>query len=206
MEITYREIFGAITMLQSFFIYIPYIYATAKGRLRPHPITWVIACLSGGSSGLILLFNGAGAGAWGNLLTVFFTLILSFVAFFNYRKSSKISRHDVVLLCLAILALVLWLLSRNLAVISVVLLSASSVFGIFPTLMKTWKNPRSESLYTWIMFLFQAIFGLIATANFDFVNTFRRFVMVAINSTVIAAMFYCRHKIKPSDGPILINS
>jgi len=202
MKITFREIFGIIIVVQSFLIYIPYIYQTIKGKLRPQPITWVIACLSGGSIGLILMFNHAGPGAWGYLFTAFFTLILSVVAFSTYYKSTKISRSDIVFLGLAILSLALWLLSRDLAVISVILLSISSIFGAVPTLTKVWKSPRSESLYVWAMFLSQAVFGIIATVNLDFVNTFRRAVMIAINFATISTMIYRRRRVKPDAASI----
>jgi succinate dehydrogenase/fumarate reductase cytochrome b subunit len=151
--------------------------------------------------------NGAGAGAWGNLFTAICTFTLAIFAWKNYKKGGKVSRRDWIFLGLAVLALILWFCSRSLAAASVILLSISSIFGAVPTLAKTWKKPKSENLYTWIMFFIQGICGMVATTKFDFVNLFRRCVVISINAAVIFTMIYRRRKNATlSEDEILANS
>ncbi|MCL2451375.1 hypothetical protein FWD20_00600 [Candidatus Saccharibacteria bacterium] len=190
----FREIFGALTVVLSALVYVPLIISTIKGKLKPHPVTWFIQVLVLGTGGMILLFNGAHAGSWGYLVSTTFCLVVTILSFFNYRKSSKFSRADIVFLLLALAALVLWLLSRDLAVISVILLAAASALGFVPTITKTWRDPRSESLYTWVVFFLIVTFGIAATENFDFVNIFGRAVGAFVSVLLIFIMIFRRRK------------
>ncbi|MCL2038179.1 hypothetical protein FWG95_04250, partial [Candidatus Saccharibacteria bacterium] len=167
-----REIFGIITIVISSLIYIPMIVSTIKGKIKPHPISWAIAGLTSLISGLIFLFNDAGPGGWVPIYNAGLSFILTAVSFHFYRKSARITRQDMLFFFLAILSLILWLLSRDLAAISVVLLQVTTVLGFVPTFTKTWKHPRSESYYIWNLFNLVSIFGLAATVNLDFVNSF----------------------------------
>jgi O-antigen/teichoic acid export membrane protein len=195
MNVGWQEISGIITIVLTVLVYVPLIVSTVKGNLKPHPITWFIQTLSLGTSGFILLFNDAHAGTWALLSGAVFCLIVTIVSFKNYRKLSRFSRKDFLFLFLALSALFLWLLSRDLAIISVTLLTAASIFGFIPTFIKTWKDPRSESFYTWLLFLLIVIFGIAATAHFDFINLLQRVVGGFINSSLILIMVFRRRKI-----------
>ncbi|MCL2038189.1 hypothetical protein FWG95_04300 [Candidatus Saccharibacteria bacterium] len=191
-----------ITIVLSALIFIPLIISTIRGKLKPHPITWLVLTLSGLTNTLIMFFNDAGPGAWGVVTGVIFAFILTIVAFINYRKTSRISQLDILFFFLAIVALILWLISRDFAVISVILLTATSVFGMVPTFVKTWKEPRSESFYTWSVLVSMSIFGIAATEHFDFVNLFRRTVSIFHDGAVILIMIIRRRKV-PEDKELV---
>jgi len=190
----FREISGALTVILSVLVYAPLIAQNAKGKLKSHPVTWAIVTLSGGTNAVILWFNHAGPGAWAPLFAAVCCLVLTIVSFFSYRKTDRITRRDIFFFCLGLAALILWLISRDLAALSVVLLTIANTFGFVPTFIKTWRQPRSESLYTWIIFQLMAIFGIVATAHFDFVNLFQRIANIIINGSVIWIMIARRRK------------
>ncbi|MCL2280375.1 hypothetical protein FWC31_00590 [Candidatus Saccharibacteria bacterium] len=190
----FRDIFGVLTIVLSALGYIPVIAQTIKGKLKPHPVTWTVSTLTGGAKALILLFNKAGPGAWSPLFSTVCCLVLSIVAFFKYQKTLRITRRDILFLFLAISAVVLWLISRDLAIISVILLVASNIFGFVPTFTKTWKHPRSESLYGWTMSILGAVLGIMATVHLDFVNLFPKSVYTVLNCMMIFIIIFRRRK------------
>ncbi len=196
----FREISGILTLVLVALIHVPLIISTVKGKLHPHPVTWFVMSLSKGISGVILLFNDAGPGAWGLMFGATCSMVVAILSFVKYRKFSRFSRNDVIFLCLALISLILWLFSQDLAVISVILLTVSSVLGFVPTFTKTWKRPRSESLYTWSLFLLLAILGMIATANWDFVNIFQRAVGAVTDVSLIFVMIFRRRRIPAKEG------
>ena len=197
-----REISGALTVVLTALVYVPLIISTARGRLKPHPVTWAVVALSTGANSVILLFNDAGPGVWGQASATVCNLVLAVVSFVSYRRLSRITRRDVVFFLLAITALVLWLISRNLAAISVVLLTVSSVLGFVPTFTKTWDEPRSESFYTWSLLSLMAVFGVIATTSPNFVNLFQRTSNIFLNTSLLMIMVVRRRKPSPNNpGP-----
>jgi len=195
---SFREISGVLTVIMSTLVFVPLLISTAHSKLKPHPITWAIASLTSGVSALIFVCNNAGAGAWAPISQTILSTALTIVSFHYYRKSSRITRQDMFFFFLAIMALILWLLSRDLAAVSVVLLQVATVLGFVPTFTKTWKRPRSESYYTYTIFLLMNVFGILATVNLDFVNLFNRVANLPLNSSMILIMVFRRRKI-PED-------
>ncbi len=190
----FREFFGILTILLAALANFPLIVQNVRGKLKSHPVTWAVATLTSGIQGVILLFNDAGPGTYGPLFAAFCSLILTIVSYHNYRKSDHITRRDIIFFLLAIIALILWLISRDLAALSVILLATATALSFVPTLTKTWRQPRSESYYTWVLFLLMAFFGIAATAHWDFVNLFQRMVNVFLNIAVILIMVFQRKK------------
>lgn len=130
--------------------FVPYLVDTLRGRTRPNRATWWIWTLVGG--GLFLSYRTAGGGEslWVPLSFVVGPLVTAVVSL-RYGEGGW-SRLDRLCLGGALASLCLWGLWGS-AVAALWLNIVIDAFGAVPTIVKAWRDPDSEHLLAWLLFL-----------------------------------------------------
>lgn len=122
--------------------YIPYLRSIFGGHSRPHAFTWLVWGLQAVIVFFAQLAKSAGAGTWTTgytalFCTVIFTLALS-------RGEKKIVWLDWVTLSCAVLAIVLWIVTKD-PLLAVIFTTIAGVLGWVPTVRKSIDKPYEES-------------------------------------------------------------
>lgn len=187
-----KELFGAITIILSLVGYIPYIRDVLRGQTKPHAFSWIIWTLVTFIIGAAQLAAGSGWGAVHNLVTGLIGLIILIYALRN--KDKDIKRVDVVLFILALLSIPLWLLTKN-PTTAIVLITAIDIFAFLPTFRKTWNQPWSETLISYVLAGIKYGFALLAIGSYDFATLLYPIVLVVMNASLVTIMVVRRRKV-----------
>lgn len=130
-----------------------YAFATLKGHTKPNRVTWFLWAVIPLITLSAQLSEGVG-------LTVIFTLAISvgpllvFISSFVNRQAYwKINKFDWACGGLAILALILWALTRNALAAIILSVGADFIAGL-PTLIKSYRYPETESASAYLAGIF----------------------------------------------------
>ena len=147
-----------------------YVWDTLKGKSRPNRMTlliWAAGPFIGVAAGIV-----AGA-AWWALLPVFVAglgpLAIFLSSFVNPNAYWKLGALDYTCGALAVLALVLWAVTND-PVVAVVLSIAADALASFPTIVKSWKFPETETGFTYFVALCNVTLGLFLAPSHSFVQ------------------------------------
>ncbi len=177
-----------VAALVHFFVgSLAYVRNTLNGISQPNRMTfliWAIGPFIGVVAGL------AAGGSWA-LLPVFMSgfgpFCIFLASFANPRAYWKLGWLDYICGALAIIALVLWLITDN-PINAIIFAIAADVFALWPTLIKAWRFPKTETGRAYcIAFLNVCIGILVSTRNFSDM-AFLTYLFVA-NAALVVAIY-----------------
>lgn len=157
-------IFSIICGLSAF---IPYLLDTFKLKTKPHIYTWIIWAMTQGTATFAIFYGGGRLG--GVELAIGVVLQIAVIIFSLKYGTKDITKSDAFVLIIALLAILVWWQLKQ-PILSVVLVSAIDVFGYVPTFRKSYKDPWSETLATWILFAMSDIFAILALSKYNFLT------------------------------------
>ena len=175
-----------------------YIRDTLKGKTKPNRITWImwaVAPLIGSaaafSSGvtwatLPVLFSGLGP------LTV---VLASFV---NRQSYWKLSAFDYLCGVFAILALVLWRVTGD-PNIAIMFAIASDFAAAFPSLVKSWRHPETETALAYVLNGASNLTSFAATSEWTFASYAFPGYLVVVNAVFM--IFILRKRGRSKESP-----
>ena len=131
-------------------------------------------------------------------IKITFTIIATIIgvaAFFLYLKDTfslkygtkNITKSDTIVLIVALFAIVVWW-QLGQPLISVIMVSAIDVIGYVPSFRKSYREPWSETLISWILFSVGNIFAVLALKEYNLLTVT---YLVAITSANIALFLLC---------------
>ncbi|HYC34773.1 MAG TPA: hypothetical protein VEC13_03515 [Candidatus Paceibacterota bacterium] len=176
-----KTIFSAVAIILTFLAYIPYIRDTLMGKTTPHAYTWFTFGTATAVIFALQLSAGAGAGAW-------ITLVISLTVFFIFALSLKRGEKNITLLdttffISALIALGLWIFAKQ-PMWSAVLLAVTNALGFAPTIRKSWNNPFSETLSTYVINTTRHFVSLFALASYNVIT-----YIYPLSATIITGGF-----------------
>ncbi|MBP9832205.1 MAG: hypothetical protein KBC74_01580 [Candidatus Pacebacteria bacterium] len=185
-------IFGVVS-------YIPYIRSMVLRQTTPHPYTWLIWAITTGTAAVGGWYGGGG---YGVLLLALWSVLTFLVFLLSFKYGTKnITKGDVTLLVLALLAILVWW-QLNAPLLSILMVTAIDAFGYVPTIRKVLEEPWSESLASWLLFTVTALIGLVALAQYNFLTVVYLAMSATLNSIVIGICLFRRRAIlKPTSVP-----
>lgn len=146
---------------------IPYLIDIHKKRVKPHILSWL-------GWGLITALGGAAMVAegstWAVALLFANTVMCLLIAIYSaFRKAGVwlTGPQDIAFFVFGLIGLILWQITDVPMYALVLSIIADASFGI-PTIIKTLKDPSSETLFPWAMSVTSEIFGLLALKVFAF--------------------------------------
>jgi hypothetical protein len=189
-----KEILGAVAILLSLVGYIPYLRDVVRGKTKPHAFSWIVWTLVTFIVGFAQLSAGSGWGTVHNLVTGLVGLVILFYALRN--KDKDIKRIDMVLFTLALLSIPLWLVTDN-PVYSIILITGIDILAFTPTLRKTWYDPTSETLISYVIAGAKYCLAIGAISVYGFSTLLYPIALIAMNVTIVAIMV-ARRKTAPA--------
>ena len=152
---------GVLTVISS----IPYVRDVVVGRTtRPHRASWFIWSVLG-----VIAFASqrAGGATWSLVLTGTGTTLVVLIFLLAIPHGvGGLTRFDLVLLAVAGIGLIAWRLSSE-PTVATVLVVATDAVGVVLMLPKTWRDPSTETLATYVIGGLGAACGTVSVGALD---------------------------------------
>jgi hypothetical protein len=159
---------GALAVAMAVVAYALYVWKSLRGEARPHPLSWLIFGVLGGTGYLVQLDQAAGPGSWVTGITAVVCLLLCVMSFWRGERAFPWYEWAFLVAAAIIFLFYLWsrrpdilhtglseasraFLARHAPAISATLASIVSVIGFGPTVTKAWARPRSDSASTFLL-------------------------------------------------------
>jgi hypothetical protein len=139
-----------------------YLVPVLRGSIRPHPVSWGIWATLGIIGFVSTTVEGGGPativlGVTAALQVVVFVLAVT-------RSGVSVRLAELWPLVPAVIGMIAWLTARDplAAVIGVIV---SDACGLWPTLVKTWRDPNSEPATQWLIGGCAYLLGLLSAVD-----------------------------------------
>ncbi len=146
--IDYKIILGTTAAVAGFIQYVPYIRDILARRTKPHAFSWFVWGLPCGIVFAAQWVQGGGAGSWATGVTALLCTGIFVLSLFYGEK--EITPVDWIGFISALIALALWAATKD-PLGSVILITLADVLGFVPTIRKSVKKPRQETLSTYFI-------------------------------------------------------
>ena len=165
--------------------FFPYLRDTFSLKTKPHAYTWLIWAITQGTAVFGIWYGGGG---WGALNLTIGTLFVIVVFLFSIKYGTKnITKSDTAILVAALSAIIIWW-RLDQPLISVIMVSMIDVIGYIPSFRKSYQEPWSETLISWILFSASNIFAILALEEYNLLTVT---YLAAIMSANIALFLLC---------------
>lgn len=174
MQIIY-EYLGVIAGILAILGYVPYIISIFRGKTRPNKATWIIWTLIGGLLAFSYLVEGDKNTIWLPLGYFFGPFIVAILSFrYGYSEWTRI---DKICLVAALISIVPWLLLDD-AMATLLINVLIDAMGAIPTLIKTYREPETEDLTAWSIFLVANTIQVFAVSEWNLAATYPIYLFV----------------------------
>ena len=177
---------------------IPYLKDIHERRVRPHVLSWTGWAFTTALGGSAMFASGS---TWATAILFANTaLCVSIAGYSIVRKVGVWSTgpQDAIFFGLGILGLVLWQVLNEPVIALIFAILADLFFGL-PTIIKTYKDPSSETPFAWAMASLSGLLSLFALRNFAFSEAAYPtylFIYDSIVLLLVLKLFTRRKKIK----------
>lgn len=171
------------------FAYIPYMVETVKGKVAPHPFSWLIWAMSATAIFFLQTANGSGTGAYGTAAVALCAAAIFVLAFRSNKV--KIRPLDVISLVLALLGIVIWIFVDQPA-ISIAILLVVEVIGFVPTYLNGWRHPYKDSMTLWTVNSVRHGLGIAAIQNYNMITLINPLVWIVLCTVYLSTLAYRR--------------
>lgn len=171
--------------------HIPYLRDMFKGETKPHAYTWLIWIITLGTA-VAGLWKGNGG--WG-ILSLSVELIFVFIIFLlSFKYGTKnITKTDTLILIVALAAVLVWWQLDN-PVLAVAMAAAIDVIGYIPSWRKSYFEPWSETIFSWVGFTIANFLGIISLAEYNSL-TLTYLLSVSVANIILIAICLVRRRV-----------
>ena len=184
-----KEIFGAVAVLLAIVQAVPYVRDIFRGKTKPHLYTYLIWSIVTALAFFGQLVSGGGPGAWTTGVMAVITIGVLGLCF-KYGTEDK-TTLDKVFLIGALVAIVPWWLTKD-PMYSVVLATGIDVLAFFPTIRKTYNDPTSETLISYVSNLFRHPISILALTTYSITTVIYPAALFVVNGVLVAVMVFRR--------------
>jgi len=159
-----KLIFAIIASAITVTAYFPYFKDIFSLKTKPHVYTWLIWTITQSVALLGLIYGKAG---WGSLSLLIGTVFVFFIFLFSLKYGTRdITKFDTAILIISLLSVVVWFQVHN-YLLAVFIATATDVLGYVPSFRKSYHDPRSETVITWVLFGLANLFALLALSRYN---------------------------------------
>lgn len=190
MGVSMKELFAAAAIGFSIAGHVPYIISTWRGKIHPHPYSWIIWTIV---TLVIAAGQWAKGGGVGALPTVVTGVFGCTIFLLSLRHGFKhVHRIDHLFLAAALLAIVPWIYTKD-PTLSVVAMTCIDTIGFLPTIRKAWVKPHTEHSIVFAMNVPRHVFELAALESYNIATALDPTVMLFVNSATVLVIELRRH-------------
>jgi hypothetical protein len=183
-----------LLLLNVFFLFFSlsiYLKRIIKKKVIPHPFSWSVWAVASFIVGSAQLYSKAGdLAAYTLMLTAVGCLVVAIFSFKNFHVIT-ISRWDIKIFLIAILACLIWLLTSS-PLYAVILITFADVLSYYFTLRKAYDSPDKESNLYFYMAGFKFVPAILLIEELSVVNALYPVCMFIANTTVGLVISYRR--------------
>lgn len=166
-----------------------YIKDTFKGRTKPNRVSWFLW----GTIPLIgtVAALEAHADPWATVrifLAGFLPLIVFIASFFNKKSYWKLTYFDWICLILAIVATIFWAILQE-PKMAILLAVVADAVASFPTIIKAWKNPETETGSTYLIGFIAAILVTPSIPVWNIENSAFQVYLILVNFVLMSCVY-----------------
>ena len=144
-----KTILGSIAAAIAIYTYVPYYIGIFRGHTKPHAFSWIIWSLVTGITFAAQVVSHGGAGTWVTIIETLATAGDGILALCG-KGETNITRGDKIAFGSALAAIPLWMATGD-PLWSVVLVTAISLSGFWPTFRKSWPQHWGEVAQTYLL-------------------------------------------------------
>jgi len=179
------QIFGYLAALLSIFAVLPYIRDILKGKTKPERASWFIWTVLGSIAFFSQLAKGATNSLWVVGVGTFCVLIVSILSI--KFGTGGFARRDKISLIIAAIGLLLWFFTKEAAIALYITILVGST-GSFLTVVKSYEDPESETISTWIIAFISGIFAALSVGEWSFILLIYPLYIFLANLSVVVAI------------------
>jgi hypothetical protein len=180
-----KIVFTIISTAIGLIAFFPYLKDIFSLKTKPHIYTWLIWGITQGTA---VVGIWSGGGGWGNLNLITGTVLVIVVFLFSFKYGTKnITKGDTIILVAALLAVLVWWQLHQL-LLATFMVSVVDLIGYIPSFRKSYKEPWSETLISWVAFVVSDVFALLALDHYNLLTTTYLTAIIIANTTLF---FFC---------------
>jgi hypothetical protein len=184
-------IVGWMALLLNFIGYVPYVRDIFRRKVKPHRITWGVWTILTTITAYNQVMNGGG---YSSLFFISTAILVSFVFVLSFKYGvGGASKIDRICLAFALLLLVYWVTIQE-TYISTVLAVLIDGIGAIPTLIKTFKQPETESYPQWTLAGIAGLLTMFAVPRFDWILIIYPLYVVIMNGAIVGMKYFRERK------------
>jgi hypothetical protein len=165
---------------------IPYVLDVIRGKVKPHPYTWLVWSIVSATVFFGMLVKGAGIGALPTAASEIFTVIIFFLSLkYGFRN---IARIDHVYLAIALAGFIPWIITKD-PTVSIVIAVSIDLLAFMPTLRKTWQEPATENPILFGTNVLRHILSLFSLQTYNIATTLHSVAMIITNTAMVMVIY-----------------
>lgn len=182
-----KETIAIVAALLAIVGNVPYLRDVIRGRVKPHPYTWLVWSIVSAIVFFGQVAKGAGIGALPTFASEIFTVIIFLFSLkYGFKGATK---SDTFFLFLALSGLIPWIVTND-PTISVVIAVGIDLIAFTPTLRKTWGNPETEVPLLYGTNVVRHILALFSLESYNVATMLHSVAMVCANTLMTSIVLF----------------
>ncbi len=160
-----KATFGILSAFFTFAGLIPYFLEIHKKEIYPHNLSWLGWSFITFTGAIAMIASGF---SWSVVILFANSLSCLIVVFYSIYKKVGIwstTIYDYIFFGLGILGIILWQ-TFNLPIIAILCAVFADLFFGIPTIIKAYKNPKSETYLAWLSCSIAGLLSLFAVGSY----------------------------------------
>lgn len=175
-------IFGLLGSIFTIICFIPYIISIFQGKAKPNRATWWVWAING----FILSLGNFAAGANYTMLPIICPVIAQFciaILSIKYGEGGW-NRFDRRCLVASGVSFILWRI-LNYDLIAIILPLLIDILAALPTVKKSYYEPETEDLLTYILYTVGGLFTVLAIEQWSFQIAITPLYILCLNAVIV---------------------
>ena len=183
----FRETCGLLASILTAESSIPYAIGILTGNVKPNRATWIVLSIVN-SLTLATIYCGGIRGS-ALFFPISYLVGSSTILLLSLRYgSSAWNRRDLYCLSSAFLIGICWQTFHCSAEVALALCLLVNLFGLYPTFIKAFRNPQTESRFAWNMSLAGSLTNLLVISHVSFMALAQPLFMLIANGILAYAV------------------
>ncbi len=188
-----KILFASLAIIIGLISYYPYLRDLFSLKTQPHIYSWLIWTITQGTAVVAIYYGGGFLGGSELAMGCIFNVI---ILIFSLKYGTKnITKTDTIFLVFALLAILVWW-KMKMPLVSVFMVSAIDLLGFMPSFRKSYQEPWSETLSTWLLFSVANIFAILALSEYNLLTMTYLILITFGNIGIFLICFFRRPFIK----------